>query len=93
MRKGGVVLIDAPGKIGAAGWIPIPKRKRDEQAKGEQEMSGTQDRIVGRAWLATYRRAAEAFALAPCAAFCARSHVDHAALGGAVALNVALRCR
>jgi hypothetical protein len=34
----------------------IPKRKRDVLAKGDQGMTGAQDRIVGRARLATHRK-------------------------------------
>jgi hypothetical protein len=47
-----VARSDAPGKIGAAVWIPEAKTKRDGLAKGDQGLTGDQDRIVGQARLA-----------------------------------------
>jgi hypothetical protein len=52
-------LSDAPVKIGAAGLILAPKRKRHGLANGVQGLTVDQDRIVGQARLADHRRAAD----------------------------------
>ena len=47
-RKDGAGLSDAPGKIGAAAWIPAAERKRDASANVDQALIVDQHRIVGR---------------------------------------------
>jgi hypothetical protein len=49
-----VALSDAPAKIGAVVWIPVPKRIRERSANDAQGATVDQDRIVGRARLAAH---------------------------------------
>jgi hypothetical protein len=87
-----VALSDASGRTGAAAWIPIAKRKRNRSGKDVQGWTVDQDQIVGRARMASRRNGHKPFRHQP-RCFAADSHIYHSPLSGAVALNVALRCR